>query len=160
MGIVTVKADNDGAWPNARFLPSGHFATYYSGPRVLRLLDPAGHTIAETGVPGGVRDFDVEVMPSGEVAVYFSDYNNDKAPWAWKRWDTGAHAGGSPPPPGGTTSFPGAIQPDGSTVLNGVDFEGQGVRVPQVQVWVENSKGEVWTRAWGNGALGPWSRVS
>lgn len=111
MGIVTVKAGNDGSWPNARPVATGHFATYYPEPRILRLHDPNGAVIAETGVGEGVRDFSAYIATNGEVRVLFASYNNDKSPWPWKRWDTGAFVGATtaPPPTQANTAIKAAI---------------------------------------------------
>ena len=104
MAIQTI-VNNNGSWPNARALPTGHFAAYYPQPRILRLHDAAGNVIAETGVGEGVRDFDVYVAGNGEAVVFFSSYNNDQSPWPWKRWTTGAFIGAAaPPPPTGTSN--------------------------------------------------------
>lgn len=102
MAIQTIR-NNDGSWAMARAVETGHFAVYFPNARILRLYDPNGGTVAETGVPEGVRDFDPYISPSGEVHVLFSSFNNDVQPWPWKRWTTGAfvRAGGPTPPPTG-----------------------------------------------------------
>ena len=108
MAITTGRAENkvngEESWPNARSLPSGHFAAYYPNSRVLRLHDPAGAVVAETGVGDGVRDFDLQLAPNGEAVVLFSSYNNGNPGWPWKRWATGAMLGtvAPAPPPSGT----------------------------------------------------------
>ncbi len=56
-------------------------------------------------------------------------------------------------------SFPGAIQPDGRTFINGVDFQGQATRTRKVQIWDVNERGEIWSRFWEDGTLSGWSFV-
>lgn len=100
MGVTTVKASNDGSWPNARAVPSGHWVAYFPQARVLVAYDAAGAKVAEQPVPSGVRDFDAYLAAgTGELIVHFADYNNDQSPWPWKRWSTGVLAGAAPPPP-------------------------------------------------------------
>jgi lysozyme len=55
--------------------------------------------------------------------------------------------------------FPGALQPDGSTVLNGVDFGGIAESVVRVDVTVRNSAGAHYRRTWAGHELFPWEMV-
>lgn len=55
--------------------------------------------------------------------------------------------------------FPSAIQQDGRTVLNGVDFGGTAVSAERVTVQVRNAAGERYTRTWDGHQLGPWERL-
>ena len=157
----------DGSY-NANFIAAaGGFRVSFdrSNPMVI-LRGPDGKT--EYGVAEHAR---VEALcatvEEGEVVVYLATMVGDGVPRRDVRLATGKRAiqGGTlaPPPPapapGGDASFPGAIQPDDTTALNGVSFGGQAVRTTKVQVWDQNSAGETWTRAWENGAVGDWQRV-
>lgn len=63
------------------------------------------------------------------------------------------------PPANDNPGFPGALQPDGRTVLNGVDFGGTAVTVEEVAVQVRNAGGERYTRRWVGYALDAWQRL-
>lgn len=63
------------------------------------------------------------------------------------------------PPANDNPGFDHALQPDGRTVLNGVDFGGTAVTVEEVTVQVRNAAGERYTRRWVGYALEPWQRL-
>lgn len=52
--------------------------------------------------------------------------------------------------------FPGALQPDGRTVINGVDFGGEAVCVEEITARVRNDKGERFERTWVGHQLKEW----
>lgn len=60
--------------------------------------------------------------------------------------------------PNPNPGFPGALQPDGRTVLNGVDFGGTAVCVEEVIANVRNAAGERYSRRWVGYQLDPWLR--
>jgi len=136
-----------------------------NGPTVI-LRGPDGKSEYGVGEHARVEGL-CATVEDGEVVVYLATMVGDGVPRRDVRLATGKRAlqGGTlaPPPPApapsGGPSFPGAIQPDASTVLNGVSFGGPAERTTRVQVWVINAPGEVWTRAWENGAVGDWQRV-
>lgn len=65
-------------------------------------------------------------------------------------------AGDTAPPPAADPGFPGALTPDGRTVLNGVDFGGVSECVEEVTVRTRNDQGERYERTWVAHHLDPW----
>ena len=55
--------------------------------------------------------------------------------------------------------FPGALQPQGNTVLNGVDFGGNAICVEAVTVQVRNAEGQRYTRRWVGYHLEDWVEI-
>jgi len=55
--------------------------------------------------------------------------------------------------------FPGALQPDGRAVLNGVDFGGEAVCVEEIIVQVRNAAGERFRRRWVGHQMEDYQRV-
>lgn len=67
--------------------------------------------------------------------------------------------GATKAPVAGDPGFPGALQPDGRSVLNGVDYGGTLVRVEWVELGGINESGVRFRRKWQNHALEEWEKV-
>lgn len=65
----------------------------------------------------------------------------------------------TPPAPPADPGFPNAIQPDGRSVINGVDFGGEALVAESVKLQVRNADGDRFTREWSGHALGEWVKV-
>jgi GH25 family lysozyme M1 (1,4-beta-N-acetylmuramidase) len=61
--------------------------------------------------------------------------------------------------PNDNPGFPLAIQPDGRTVINGVDFGGEAICCEVLTVQVRNAAGERYTRRWVGYTLEPWVKI-
>ena len=104
------------------------------------------------------KDITLAASQDGALVVVlggFVDGSSDGAQNAYMVTDFRVAAAATP----SAASFPGAIQPDGRTVINGVDFEGRAVRTRKLQLWDVNERGEIWTRFWEDGTLSGWSFV-
>ncbi len=75
----------------------------------------------------------------------------------WRAPDTADK--GPVPAPSADPGFPGALQPDGTSQLNGVDFGGTLVRVEWVELGGVNAAGERYRRKWAGHALAAWEPV-